>query len=439
MNTRLLRSAAPHRFRLSASLSLLLPALTLLLPSSGLRAAGPDPSLGLGLPEASPAAEGFSPARIARIPALLQREVDAQHYAGAVWLVARQGWVVSHGAVGWRDAPAHAAMTEDSEFRIYSMTKIITTVTALSLWEEGRFNLDDPVERYLPQLARRQVLVGGTADAPVLEPAAGSITMRQLLTQTSGLPYDLFAKGTLREIWLRPNLWQSRSLSEFVTKVSTLPLAHQPGARWTYGVNTDLLGAVIQVVAGRDLETVMRERVLTPLGMDHTSFRPDAATLARLAAIHHRTPDGRITTDQAGRQGVALQFPSGGGGLFSNLHDYARFAQMLLNGGELNGTRILGRKTVELMTTNAIVQLPPPVSPTSPWAFGFGVRIRTDADPRLRTLGSPGEFGWEGLATTYVSMDPKEQVLLLLLIQHAPQNEDSIVERFSTSAYQALN
>jgi CubicO group peptidase (beta-lactamase class C family) len=263
--------------------------------------------------------------------------------------------------------------------------------------------------------------------------------MRQLLTQTSGLPYDLFAKGTLREIWLRANLWQSGSLSEFVNKVAALPLAHQPGAHWTYGVNTDILGAVIQVIAGRDLETVMRERVLAPLGMVHTSFRPDAATLARLAAIHHRTADGRITTDQAGRQGVVLQFPSGGGGLFSNLHDYARFAQMLLNGGELNGTRILGRKTVELMTTNAIVQLPPPLSPTAPWAFGFGVRIRTNLDPRLRTLGSPGEFGWEGLATTYVSMDPQEQVLLLLLIQHAPQNEDSIVERFSTSAYQALN
>jgi CubicO group peptidase (beta-lactamase class C family) len=419
--------------------ALLLPILVLVsavgLPRPPLQAAGIDP----GLPEASPASEGFSPGRLSRVPALLQGEIDAHRYAGAVWLVARHGWVVSHGAVGWRDVPARVPMTEDSEFRIYSMTKIITTVTALSLWEEGRFNLDDPVERYLPSLARRQVLMGGTADAPALVPAGGPITMRQLLTQTSGLPYDLFAKGTLREIWLKPKLWESGSLDEFVAKVSALPLAHQPGARWTYGVNTDILGAVIQKITGRDLESVMRERVLSPLGMAQTSFRPDAAALGRLAAIHHRTADGPVTTDEAGRRGVALAFPSGGGGLFSTLHDYARFAQMLLNGGELEGTRILGRKTVELMTTNAIVNLPPPTSPTAPLAFGFGVRIRLDADTRLKTLGSPGEFGWEGLATTYVSMDPREKVLLILLIQHAPQNEDSIVERFSTSAYQALN
>lgn len=410
--------------------------LALLTAGAGVRAGA---AVDLGLPESSPAAEGFSPDRIGRVPALLQGEIDARHYAGAVWLVARHGRIVSHGAVGWRDVSAATAMTEDSQFRIYSMTKIITTVTALSLWEEGRFNLDDPVERYLPQLAKRQVLVGGTAAAPQLEPAASPITLREILTQTSGIPYDLFAHGALREIWLKADLWHSRSLDEFVTKVAALPLAHQPGARWTYGVNTDLLGAVIEKITGQDLETVMRARLFAPLGMTHTSFRPDAATLEKLAALHHRTPGGQLATDAAGRQGIALQFPSGGGGLFSDLHDYARFAQMLLNGGELEGTRILGRKTVELMTTNAIVNLPPPLSPTAPLAFGFGVRIRLNTDTRLKTLGSPGEFGWEGLATTYVSMDPVEHVLLLLLIQHAPQNEDSIVERFSTSAYQALN
>lgn len=391
----------------------------------------------VGLPEKSPESLGFSAARLERVSALLRREVEAQHYAGAVWLVARDGGVVSHGSVGWSDVATHTKISEDTVFRIFSMTKIITTVTALTLIEEGRINLDDPVERYLPALANRQVLIGGTADAPKLEPAHGSITIRHLLTQTSGLTYDVFAAEPLKTIWTRADLWKSTSLKEFVGKIATLPLTHQPGARWTYGVNTDVLGAVIEVVTGQDLETAMRERVLTPLGMMHTTFRPDEKMRAEIATIHHRTPAGPLAKDDFWTGMGTLSFPSGGGGLFSTLHDYARFGQMLLNGGELDGVRVLGRKTVELMTSDHTSQ----VSGRDEWtppAFGFGVRVQTADAHTANALGSPGAFGWEGIVSTYVSMDPKEHVLLIALLQHAPFDEDRIFEKFANTAYQAL-
>jgi CubicO group peptidase (beta-lactamase class C family) len=317
------------------------------------------------------------------------------------------------------------------------MTKVVTTVTVLTLLEEGRLNLDDPVERYLPELANRQVLVGGTADTPQLVPASGPITIRELLTHTSGLTYDIFAAEPLKTIWTRADLSHSKTLREFVGKLAKLPLAHQPGARWTYGVNMDVLGAVVEVVTGKDFETAMRERVLQPLGMTHTTFRPDDKALAQLATIEHRTTDGKLEKDDYWTSLGTVEFPSGGSGLFSTLHDYARFGQMLLNGGELDGVRVLGRKTVEMMSTDEIAR----VKPGSIWTppeFGFGVRVRPEDARTAGALGSPGEFGWDGAATTFVSMDPKEHVLLLLLMQHVPWNEGGIFEKFEDTAYQAL-
>ena len=390
-----------------------------------------------GLPDKTPAAAGFSAARLDRVSAMLKREVDAQHYAGAVWLIARDGGVVSHGAVGWSDAAAHKAMTEDTEFRIFSMTKIVTTATVLTLVEEGRINLDDPVEKYLPSLAQRQVFAGGTADAPQYVPATGSITIRHLLTHTSGLTYDVFAMGPVRDIWLKAGLWQSHTLKEFVDKAATLPLVHQPGAHWTYGINMDILGAVVEAVTGQDFETAMRERILAPLGMTRTSFKLNADLAAHLAIIHHRTPAGTLEKDELWTQMGTLEFPSGGGGLFSTLHDYTRFAQMLLNGGELDGVRVLGSKTVSLMTTNQIAHLGDTGSWT-PSAFGFGVRVRPEDPHMAKALGTPGEFGWDGAATTFVSMDPKERMLVIVLLQHVPWNEDGIFEKFQNTAYQAL-
>jgi len=389
-----------------------------------------------GLPLQENAADdlGLSAQRLEQVPALLKREIDAKRYAGVVWLVARDGAIASHGALGLADVASAKPMTEDTVFRIFSMSKIVTTVTLLTLVEEGRLLLDDPVERYLPELANRQVLVGGTADAPQLEPAKGSITIRHLLTHTSGLPYDLFAEGTAQEIWTRAEIWAAPTLKDFVRRVASLPLVHQPGEKWTYGVNTDILGAVIEAVTGQDLETAMRERVLKPLRMTETTFRPDAALSARVATIHHRTPNG-LERDDAAMQFGTLAFPSGGGGLFSTLHDYTRFAQMLLNRGELDDVRVLGRKTVEMMTSDQTSHIPPGIV-WAPPSFGLGVRIRQNGP--AASFGTVGMFGWDGYATTYVSMDPKEGLLLIALFQHVPFNEDSIFEKFTNVVYQTL-
>jgi CubicO group peptidase (beta-lactamase class C family) len=329
-------------------------------------------------------------------------------------------------------------MTEESEIHIFSMSKLVTTVTALTLVEENRLSLADPVEKFFPELANRQVLVGGTAEAPQLEPAKRSITIRDLLTQTSGLTYDLFARGPLGVLWQRADLDSSPDLTEFVRRLATLPLAHQPGTHWTYGVNTDLLGAIIERVYGQDLETAMRERVLGPLGMTHTTFRPNAGQAAQLAVIYHRTPAGGLEPDAQYNTRAARSYASGGGGLVSTLHDYTRFAQMLLAGGTLDGTRILGRKTVEMMSTDQIGSVVPLPGGFGPRAFGFGVRVRLPNDPDMMALGSVGAFGWDGAATTFVTIDPKERLVAIALLQHRPWNESGIFEKFQNAVYQAL-
>lgn len=389
-----------------------------------------------GLPEKPAAALGFDAARLERVPAMLRREIEAQRYAGAVWLVARDGAVVARGAVGVRDVASGQAMTEDTVFRIFSMTKIVTTVTALTLVEEGRLGLNDPVERYLPELAKRQVLVGGTADEPKLEPAKRPMTIRHLLTHTAGLYYDFSVGEPLRTLWQRADLFQSATSRDAVRRVATLPLAHQPGDRWTYGLGTDVLGAVIEVVTGQDLETAMRERVLGPLGMKATTFFPGPELQARLATIHHRTKTGGLEKDEEWTRKGTLAFPSGGGGLFSTAADYARFAQMLLNQGELDGVRVLGRKSVELMLGNQSGLLGTAAGPAP--HMGLGVSVRREDNQPWSSLGSPGSFGWTGAATTSVVIDPQERMVLLVLLQHMPHNQDGIFDTFANTVYQAL-
>lgn len=395
----------------------------------------------LGLPVQKAAAAGFAEERLQRAERFLQKEIDANRYAGAVWLVARDGRVVTHGAVGMRDLERREAMSEDSAFKIYSMTKIITSVAVLSLLEEGRFNLDDNVSRYLPRLGKMMVLTGGTVDAPQLVAAKRPITIRHLLTHTAGFGYDVLGRDqVLRGIYTRAELWKSTSLDDFVTRAARLPLQHQPGDSWTYGINTDILGALVEAVAGQPFETVLRERIFGPLGMTETMFRPAPAIKSRLATIHQRTKEGGLKPETpfgVDFNDLTGTFASGGGGLVSTLHDYARFAQMLANGGELGGVRVLGRKTVELMTRNHIGHLNPHPA-GAPAGFGLGVQVATEAADAAKGLYSPGQFGWSGAASTYVTIDPQERVVVLLLQQHLPNNEDGIHQKFTNLVYQAL-
>jgi len=385
------------------------------------------------LPAATPESQGLSTARLERMHAGLQRYVDEGKHSGLVWLLARNARVVDFGAYGRRDIEADLPMEKDTIVRIYSMSKIITTVAVMILYEEGRFELDDPIGNYLPELAHMKVLVGGTAEKPLLADAKTPITIEHLLTHSSGLTYD-WGDSAVAKLNHDSKIWDSASLEEFVHRLSAVPLAHEPGERFTYGVSTDVLGALVEKLSGWSLPAFVEERICSPLGMRDTGFGVPEAKRARLAKVYELGPDHRLhaETKITGEVVTTPKLASGGGGMYSTAGDYARFLQMLLNGGQLDGVHLLSRKTVELMTANHLAH---PEKPSD--GFGLGGAVRLDLGSGRR-LGSVGEFGWNGMATTYARIDPKEKMVLILLAQHLPYNEHGIFERFNTLAYQTI-
>lgn len=395
------------------------------------------------LPATTPAAAGVSAPRLEALHASLDRFVDRGAYAGYVVLLARDGKIVDWHAHGWQDTAARTPLEKDSIVRIYSMTKIVTSAAILILLEDGRLKLTDPVELYLPALKNRQVLIGGTADAPELVPATHPITILELLTHTAGYYYDESWSAdspVAVALMKRARMWEAKNLDEFVQRVAAVPLHQQPGTKYRYGIHTDLLGAIVEKVSGQRLGDFFQEKIFGPLGMRDTAFSVPAAKLARLAQVHRRDGPGKLVlagpAPDRGSTPDALQ--SGGGGLYSTAADYVRFAQMLLNGGELDGTRVLGRKTVELMTTDHLSLLADPHPFNKPeQGFGLGVRITTDlrVSPTLNSLGT---YGWDGAMTTNVQIDPRERTVAILLTQHAPFNEDDIFATFTNGYYSAL-
>ncbi len=392
------------------------------------------------LPTAAPQRAGFDPARLAVMHATVKRFVDDRKHAGLITLVARDGKIVDFETYGYRDLERKLPMERDTICRVYSMSKIITTVGTLILFEEGRFNLDDPVAKYLPELKDMKVWSGNKAESAQLEPLKRPITIKHLLTHTSGLVYDFSANGELAKLWREADLWNGPGLDGFIQKLSKLPLAHQPGDAYTYGVNQDVLGALIERVSGKRFGEFLQARIFGPLQMKDTGFDVPEAKLSRLAKTYKNGPDGNFVEEQpiletwpeAGR-GIE----AGGSGIFSTAGDFARFAQMLGNGGSLEGKRILGRKTVELMTANHMVTLPNNQAATRQKGFGFGVEVTTDLG-QLSMLSSPGQFGWYGAATTYCQIDPKERIIAIALAQHLPFNQHNFFAAFQTAYYQAL-
>lgn len=395
--------------------------------------------LAQALPAGDPVALGLSAERLGTLDAAIQRFVDEKQHAGVVWLVARRGKIVDFNARGLRDIASKKPMEKDSICRMYSMSKIITSVAALILLEEGRYNLDDPVSRFLPEFKKMQVMTGGTADEPLLTTARRPITIRHLFTHTSGLYYDFVDDAALVQIFRRVKPAEAPTLEEFVKRAASLPLKHQPGEAFTYGINTDVLGRLIEVVSGQSLEAFMRQRIFEPLGMVDTGFSVASEKMARLAKTYNAKDGQLVEAEPAfGAWAEAGRGPAfGGAGIFSTAVDYARFAQMLLNGGVMDGRRILGRKTVEFMTANHLSHLPGGNTGARHLGFGLGVSVLIDLG-QSPTPGSPGAFGWTGAATTLCQIDPKEQMVLLVLAQHFPYNEHRLFERFLTCAYQAL-
>jgi CubicO group peptidase (beta-lactamase class C family) len=393
------------------------------------------------LPIASPKAAGFDPARLEVLHATTKRFVDESQHAGLITLLARDGKIVDFQTYGYRDVERQLPMERDTICRAYSMSKIITCVATLMLVEDGRLNLDDPVAKYLPEFKDVKVWTGGAADAPQLEALKRPITIKHLLTHTSGLFYDFSGENPeLIKLWKSANLWTGPGLTNFITKLAMLPLKHQPGDAWTYGVNQDVQGAVIERVTGKTFGAFLKERIFRPLGMKDTGFDVPPEKMSRLAKTYKHGPNGKFVEDQpivetwpeAGR-GIE----AGGAGLFSTAGDYVRFAQMLCNGGTLEGKRILGRKTVELMTANHLVTLPNNQAATRQKGFGLGVEVTTDLG-QLSMPSSVGQFGWYGAATTYCQIDPKERLVAIAFAQHFPYNEHNFFAAFQTGYYQAL-
>jgi CubicO group peptidase (beta-lactamase class C family) len=400
--------------------------------------APPDP-----LPMGSAERQGFSTERLERLHRRLKEFVDKGQHAGIVSLIARNGQIVDWQAWGQRDREARLPMEKDTLFRVYSMTKLVTSVAVMQLHERALLRLDDPVEKYFPALAKRQVLTGGSASAPELVSAKRSITVRDLLTHTAGFMYPgMFGKSPLDEFYDRDSVLGAQTYDEFIARLAKVPLAHQPGERFTYGVNTDVLGALVAKISGQPFDVFVAENITGPLKMTDTAFEVPAARRNHLARIYTSGKGGALEAvpdDQIFMTSVdKTQMHWGGAGLFSTVGDYARFGQMLLNGGELDGARVLGRKSVELMMTNALTQTATPYrSGTDYDGFGLGGAVRVDP-ARSARLGSEGQFGWSGAATTYFNIDPRERTVALVFAQHFPMDQHQLYWTFSTLFYAAL-
>ncbi len=390
------------------------------------------------LPGAKPEAVGMSGERLARIKATLAADVEARKIPGAVVLVARHGKVVLYDAVGKVDPAGGAPMTKDAIFRIYSMSKPITTLTAMMLVEEGKLMLTDPVSKYIPSFAKMQVGVEkpDATGKPVLElvPARRQITIQDLMRHTSGITYGFFGSGLVKAAYTEANLGDSsRSNLEVADRVAALPLAYQPGSTWDYSHSTDVLGRVIEVVTGKSLYQAEKERLLDPLGLVDTSFYvTDAAKHKRVAEPFG--DDRNIGVNAIfGDPRVAARYESGGGGMMSTAMEYARFLQMLLNGGTLDGVRVLGPRTVALMTRGHVDSLY--ATPGS----GFGLGFQLLQEPgRTAQFGSAGTFSWGGAYGSTYWVDPADDLVAVLLIQEVPRGDLDLADRFRALVYQAI-
>lgn len=404
------------------------------------------PALALAQQRAPETHHGFSILRLARIDSLMQRAVNRGEIAGAVALVRQDGRTVYERAVGWSDKAASRPMRVDDIFRIASQTKALTSVGIMSLVEEGKLELNDPVSRYIPAYERTTVVTQSDTGR-VVRPARRQITIRDLLTHTAGISYgtDSLVSAAYAGASLGPAAgwgWYTADKDEPVCttmeRLATLPFVAQPGERFVYGYSTDILGCVIERVSGMSVDAFLRTRIIEPLGMRDTYFFLPADKRGRLAVVYASTGDSTIARapDGARGQGHYVDGPrrnfSGGAGLVSTAADYGRFLQMLLNGGSLDGVRILAPSTVALMTSNQTGTL---FSQTGEgFGLGFSILERAGANGRVE---SPGTYGWGGAYASSYGVDPQERLVLVFLMQQLP-NRSRVGARFPMLVYQAL-
>ena len=376
------------------------------------------------LPSAKPEQVGLSTERLNKVTAMLKADVEKGVIPGAILLVARHGKIAWFDTVGTRNPETKAPMTRDSIFRIYSMSKAITSVAAMVLFEDGKFNLSEPVSKYIPQLGGLKVGVEKSdADGKAtleLVPAQRNMTIQDLFRHTSGLTYGFFGNTLVKKMYVDTKVWNDYpSNAELVDRLAKLPLASQPGTVWDYSHSTDVLGRLVEVISGQSLYQFEKERLLDPLGMTSTSFYvTDRAKQDRIVEPFPNDRNFGIDADFNDPR-VVQKWESGGGGMVSTAMDYARFLQMLLNGGSLDGKRVLGPKTVAYMTTDHVgtsVAPGPLYLPGVGFGFGLGFAVRKDAGVSP-LAGSVGEYNWGGAGGTYFWVDPKEEMFVVFMMQ----------------------
>ncbi len=401
------------------------------------------------IPQIKAEAAGFSPERLAKLDASMKALVDAKKVAGMVTILARHGKIVDEKSYGYADVASQKPMQNDTIVRIYSMTKPITGIAMMMLYEEGKWKPSDPIARFIPEFRDLKVYTGVDKDGkPTLDKPGHAPTMGELMSHSAGFTYGFFGSTPVDKMYQEAQLLNAPTLQEFIERVAKLPLLYQPGEGWVYSVSVDIQGYLVEKLSGKSFPDFVRERIFLPLGMKDTGFYVPADKLRRVASVYQSdATTGATAMPQDPAIGQPPGMPSGGGGLYSTAGDYLRFAQMVLNGGELNGVRLVAPSTIELMRTNhlsdevknakkfgiGLYQMQP--------GLGFGYDFAILEDPlKLGSTAGKGTFLWDGIAGTWFWIDPSNDVVFVGIIQRwlmAPGAPD--VENLSrVLTYQAL-
>ncbi len=395
---------------------------------------------GRDLAKATPESVGVSAERLRRLDAGMRRFIEDGRLAGVTTLLARRGKIVNVNAFGKENVSTPDPIQRDSIFRIYSMTKPVTGVAMMMLYEEGNWRLDDPVTRYIPEFAKLQVYAGDNPDGTLkLEDARRPMTMRELMTHSAGLGYVLNQTHPVDRMILKEQILNpAASLQMMIDKLAKTPLLAQPGTRWYYSIAADVQGYLVEKLSGQPFAEFLQTRLFGPLGMKDTAFYVAKAKLGRLARVHTDGPDGKIAAPTDTLEGAAVvpAGPSGGGGLFSTSDDYLRFAQMLGNSGEFDGTRYLSPRTVQMMRTNHVHA---EALKTMRAGTGWGMDFRVYLDAAI--AGEPvsdGTFDWFGIAGTWFWIDPAADLVFVGMIQHRGRVNTEIQGLSRNLVYQAL-
>ena len=388
---------------------------------------------------------GFSSSRLERVDELMKGYVENGKLAGIVSCIKRRGQVLYLKTLGHQNLETKTPMSQDSIFRIYSMTKPITCVALMMLFEEAQFNLTDPVTQYIPEFSNVKVWgEGGTLETP-----HRPMTVQDLLRQTAGMSYGSFreSESPVDKLYDDADLFDSSiTIKEFTHRLAKLPLMFHPGEKWHYSVSIDVAGIMVEVLSGVSLEDYMQERIFNPLQMVDTAFFIDPSKLSRFCTLYGKTPEsdfGVLDTPDTSEYLPPVALHNGGSGLVSTINDYLNFCQCLLNKGELNGVRLLSPTTVELMTSNHLAPqlLPIAFEGTEPMlgmGYGLGVGVMLDA-VKTGVMGSVGDYSWGGYAETYFWNDPQEELIAILMTQYLPSFTYPIRKEFRSAVYQALD